>query len=883
MRLLHKFMMQMRMLFYRSKEGVRLDDELQFHLDQQIAEYVATGMTQEEARHRALRTFGNPIVLREQARNTWSWNWLESLIRDFRYGFRGLTRTPGFSLIAILVMALGIGATVALFTIVQSVLLKPLPFSHQEELVRVYEARSNGAFQDNVVSGGSFAVWQRQAHSFSGMAIKQEKTYNLSSANGQLPEVIDAHNASWNLFPLLGVQAAIGRTFTAAEDSPNANATVVLSWGLWKRRFAGNPAILGKDIFLDAKPYTVIGVLPSWFTYPDGKVQLWTPIYHERSPLMMSLFDAHAFDVVGRLKPGVTLEQATAELKTIQSEIRKQHPDGPVNDSVNLRPILDGEVYQVRTGLYALLGATGCLLFIACLNVANLFVARAASRRREAAIRTALGGSRLRRVREQIVESILLSGAGGVLGVALANLALRWLMNARSDIPREHSIHIDGTVIAFSIAVILICGLFAGLIPALSSADTRILSALQGSSRSSTNDRGQTQLRKVLLSAEVGLTVVLLVGAGLLLKSYRQLRSVDLGCTTHNILTMEIHLPRVTYPGVAQRVGFFQQLVERVRNLPGVEAAGITTFLPGEDVRADNVFTIPELPALPQGQMRDAITRFVDPNYLSTLQIPLLEGRVLRPNDRDARGQVVVVNQTFARLFFPNSNPIGKHMVVDNLDTDNNRFEIVGVVGDTVEDLSARPRPMAYYPLYLGSEPSAALAIRTKGDPALLSIPVQQIVAGLDRNLPLSKIRTMDKIVGQSTLNARFDALLLLLFAGLSLLLSAVGVFGVLSYMVTQRQPEIGLRIALGSKRQQVLQLILRDGLKPAFLGLVLGVPVSLGLTRLMASMLYGTSPADPMVFSAVVACLLLVATVACILPAWRASRLDPIQALRME
>jgi len=332
-----------------------------------------------------------------------------------------------------------------------------------------------------------------------------------------------------------------------------------------------------------------------------------------------------------------------------------------------------------------------------------------------------------------------------------------------------------------------------------------------------------------------------------------------------------------------QRIGFYQQLVERVRNLPGVEAAGLTTYLPGAGFQDDNVFTIPEQPALPQGQVRDAATRFVDPDYFSALQIPLIEGRILRPNDRDARGQVVVISQEVVRKYFPNVDPIGKHMVVDNLDTNNNTFEIVGVVGDTVEDPSIKPRPMAYYPLYLGSEPSAALAIRTKVDPASLAIPVQQTISDLDRNLPLSKIRTMEEIIGQSTLNARFDALLLLVFAGLSLLLASVGIFGVLSYMVTQRKTEIGLRIALGAQRQQVLQLMLRDGLRPAMYGLLIGVPVSLGMTRLLQSMLYGTSPFDPMVFALVVLTLLFVTTIACSLPAWQASRLDPMQALRNE
>lgn len=883
MRFFHQFLMKLRMLFTRRRESMRLDAELQFHLEQQIAENLASGMSPEEARHAAFRLFGNPASLRDDARNSWSWNGLESFFRDIRVGWRGLRRTPGFSLIAVTVLALGIGATVTLFTIVQAVLLKPLPFPHQEQLVRVYEANAGGKFQDNVVSGGSFDVWRSQAKSFSGLAIKQSRTYNLSSTSGQLPEVIDAHAASWNLFPLLGVNAALGRTFDANEDRPSANGTVVLSWGLWKRRFGADPAILGKDILLDSRPYTVIGVLPAWFTYPDLKVQLWTALYHERTPVMMALFDAHSFDVVGRLKTGVSLDQATAELKTIQADIRKLHPVGAVNDSVNLRPILDGEVRQVRTGLYALLGATACLLLIACLNVANLFVARAASRRREAAIRTALGGSRWHRIREQVIESILLSAIGGVLGVALASFTVHWLTAVRNDIPRTQDIHIDGAVISFTLVIMLLCGLFAGLVPAFSSAEKGILSALQESSRSTSGGRDQSRLRKVLLATEIGITVVLLVGAGLLLKSYSRLRSVDLGYATNNILTMEIRLPRVTYPNAAKRLAFYEQLIERVHNLPGVEAAGMTTLLPGTAHLSDNIFKIPELPDLPPGELRDALTRFVDPDYFKTMQIPLVEGRVLLPKDRGDKGQVVVVNQEFVRRYFSNTDPIGKHMVVDNLDTENQTFEIVGVVGNTREEPAGKLRPIGFYPLYLGEEPSAALAIRTRSNPSSLALPVQQAVAQMDRNLPVARILTMNEIIGESTANSRFDAALLFIFAALSLLLSAVGIFGVLSYMVTQRQTEIGVRLALGAQRQQVLQLMLTDGLRPAIFGLVLGIPVSLALTRLLNSMLYGTSPSDPATFVAVGATLLIVAAAACCIPAWKASRLDPMQALRNE
>ena len=369
MRWLVQLRMRIQMLFQRGKAGARLDEELRFHLEQQIAENLAAGMSAEEARFAALRAFGNPALLREQARATWSWTGLELLWRDVLYGVRTLKRSPGFAAIAILVMALGIGANVAMFTVVRSVLLKPLPFSEPDRLVRIYEADAKGRFQDNIVAGGTFASWQSQAHSFEQMAIKQWMHYDLAGAGNQLPEVALAHTASWNIFSMLGVQPALGRVFTADDDRPEAPATVVLTWGLWKRRYGGDPGILGKTILLDEHPYTVIGVLPAWFSYPDPKVQLWTALYHEKARGLMVLHEAHNFDVIGLLKPGVTIQQATAELDTIQAAIRKEHPVGPINDAANVRPILDADVHEFKTGLYTLLAATGCLLLIACINV----------------------------------------------------------------------------------------------------------------------------------------------------------------------------------------------------------------------------------------------------------------------------------------------------------------------------------------------------------------------------------------------------------------------------------------------------------------------------------------------------------------------------------
>ncbi|HSY03563.1 MAG TPA: ABC transporter permease [Acidobacteriaceae bacterium] len=881
MRWAEKMRMRLQMLMHRGREAKRLEAELQDHLEHQIAENLAAGMGAEEARQAALRSFGNPTLLREQARESWSWNWMEALVRDARIGTRTLLRTPGFALTAILVMALGIGANVALFTLVRSVLLRPLPFENQNQLVEVFEARSDGSYQDNIVAGGSFARWREQSKSFSSLAIKKWIEYDLAGAGNQLPEVVGAEMASWNMLPLLGVKPALGRFFTAAEDQPGANATVVLTWGLWKRRYGGDPGIVGRTVLIDAKAYTVVGILPAWFRWPDAKVQLWTPLYHERSPKLMQMFDAHNFDVVGRLRPGVTIAQAGGELNAVQREIRREHPNGPVSDAVNLRPLVDAETYEVKTGLYALLGATLCLLLIACLNIANLLVARAASRSKETAIRTALGGSRIRLIREQVTESTLLSCASGLLGLVFADGLVRWLISTREDIPRADAIHMDGVVMLFALAAIAGCGLLAGLIPALTSRDTKVLTALQEQGRSHSGGRGRARLRQTLLALEVGLTVVLLIGAGLLLRSYQQLRSVNMGFATHNVLTMRMNLPKGSYSTDAQRVSFFEQLLERVRAVPGIAGAGLTTNIPGEGRDWDDVFTIHEHPPLPQGQVLDALTRFVDPGYFAAMEIPVLEGQGLDASDRLSAADAVVVNQELVKEDFPNEDPIGRHIDGD-VNFPGKSLRIVGVVGNTRDDLAHDPWPVIYYPLYSGQR-GVSLVVRTRGPAAMFALPVQKVIASLDRNLPVAHVLTMEQVIGESTVDARFDATLLLAFAVLSLLLAMVGLFGVLSFLVAQRTTEIGVRIALGSPRDRIVRLMLGDGLRPALWGLVLGLAASVGVTRLITSLLFGTQPLDPMVFVVVSVTLLLVAAVACLLPAWRASRLDPIVALRSE
>ncbi|MGA8910329.1 MAG: FtsX-like permease family protein, partial [Acidobacteriaceae bacterium] len=442
--------------------------------------------------------------------------------------------------------------------------------------------------------------------------------------------------------------------------------------------------------------------------------------------------------------------------------------------------------------------------------------------------------------------------------------------------------HMDGVVMLFALAAILGCGLLAGLIPALTSRDTRVLTALQESSRSYSGGRGRARLRQILLALEVGLTVVLLIGAGLLLRSYQQLRSANLGFAQHNVLTMEVNLPKNSYPTADRRLGFDEQLLSRVRALPGVEAAGLATIIPGEGRRRDEVFTISEHPPLPRGQVLDALTRFADPGYFNAMQIPLLEGRIFDTSERLDHAAVVLVNRELVREYFPNEDPIGRHVVVDGV-FPGESLRIVGVVGDTRDEITHDPYPVLYYPLLSGDQRGMTLVVRSTRDPAGIALSVQKAIAALDPQLPVANVLTMEQVLGESTLDARFDATLLLAFAALSLLLAMVGLFGVLSFMVAQRTTEIGVRIALGASRQNILGQMLRDGLRPAVWGLVVGLGASAGVTRLIQSLLFGTKPLDVEVFALVSGTLLFVAALACLLPAWRASRLDPMQALRTE
>lgn len=878
--------MSVLMLFRRKREAARLNEELEFHLEQQVAENVSHGMPPEEARTAALRLFGNPTLLRDEAHSWWSWNWLEGLWRDVRYGLRTLLRTPSFSVTAVLVMALGIGASTSLFTIVRSVLLKPLPFREPDKLVMIYEHfRQQPQYPYNVVAPADFHDWRENTHGFQDMAAWHWWAGAVTTNSGEMPELVAGVAASWNLFSVLGVEPVLGRTFTPDEDRIGATDAVILTWNFFQSRFNGDRSIIGKPIRIDSKPYLVVGVLPKLFTLPDPEVKVWIPYSPSLEPDQLAAHDRHQSFVVARFKNGVPPASAIQEVSALQYQMHLAYGNLPVAEDAVMRPVLDDVVEDAKTPLLVLMASVVCMLLIACLNVSNLLVARGASRRREVAIRGALGGSRLKLIREQMTESFLIAIAGGGLGILLSLSATKWLGTHWKDLPRADAIALDSTVLVFAGVIVVAAALLAGLVPAISSTGKHVLSALQESSRSLGGGVSRAALRKTLLAAEVTLTVVLLISAGLLFKSFMHLRSSDLGCTTDHVLTMRYGLPDRDYNTPAKVVGFHEAVLEKVRNLPDVVAAGMVSTAPGAGYEGDSIFTISEHPVPANSLDMDAMTRKADPGYFSAMQIPLLQGRVFAPQDRLENSNYIIISKTFADRYFLNESPLGKH-VKTLFNGKNQPREIIGVVGDTVWEVGQPNKPTMYFPLFSGAPMQTTVVtvvVRTAHDPLALAMPVQKQVSSLDKQIAVYRVLTMPQIVGRTTASKSFSASLVLGFALLSLMLAAVGLYGVLSYLVQQRIAEIGIRMALGAQRSEILRLVLVDGMRPVLFGLGLGLLGGAAAGMLIKSILYGTRPLDPVVFAGMVGVLLLTAMVASAVPALRACRIEPTRALRTE
>ena len=798
---------------------------------------------------------------------------LFNMLRDVRYAIRQLTTTPGFSAVAILTLALGIGATTAIFSVVNGVLLRPLPYPHPETLVRVHEIVDKfGRFS---VAPASFLDWRQQNTVFDHIAAFNSAGATLQTVDG--PERVQGAVVSSDLFDLLDVTPVLGRTFRADEDTPGKDRVIILSQGLWERRFNRDPNVLGQSVSLNGAPVTVVGIMPPGFTFP-GQSEFWRPL--ALNPANASR-GAHFLGVIARLKPGVTVERAAVEMKTIAGRLAVQYPESSANESAEVIGLHANIVEHIRPALFAIFAAVGALILIACANVANLLLVRASIRSKEIAIRTALGAGRLRLILQLLAESVVLALAAGVAGVFIAYVAIRPIQTlGTAIIPRADSIAIDGTVLVFALIVSVATGIVFGLAPAWQASRATMSSVLKEGGRTSTTAGGRW-MRSGLLVAEVAMSLVLLVGAALLLRSFDRLIHVDPGFRPEQVLAFRVALPNNGYPQDQHKIAFFSRLMERLETLPGVSAAGMIQSVP---MRGDYVlsFTIEGRPPVGPNQEPSANHRVISPDYFKAMGIPLLRGRSFTSEDREKSPMVAIVDQKFVDRYFPDQDPIGKGLDIGN-GTDG-FYKIVGVVGSVLHDsLDGKPSPTMYIPYTQDVFSSMWVVVRAKGEPTQLSAAARQAVRDIDSALPAFAMTPLADVVSESIAQRRFSMLLISVFGAIALVLAAVGLYGVVSYSVSQRTQEIGLRMAIGADRRDVLRLVVGGGMKLAAIGVVIGVAGALALSKVIATMLFELTPLDLVSYSGTVMVLLAVAMVACYVPARRAMRVDPIIALRAE
>ena len=798
---------------------------------------------------------------------------MSNVLRDGRFAIRQLLKTPGFSIVAILTLALGIGATTAIFSVINGVLLRPLPYPDPERLVVINEiVPQYGRFS---VAPANVIDWRQQATSFERLAAFWARSGTL--LQGESAEHVRSAAVSWDIFELLGVPPAFGRGFAAAEDAPGNDNVIVISDGMWERRFGRDPSILGRAVTLDGKPATVIGVMPRGFYFPSRDVEYWFPLAIDPAKATRG---GHYLGVIARMKRGVTLAQAGAEMKTIAERLAQQYPQNSADESAAVTPLHEAVVGEIRPALLTLFGAVAVVILIACANVANLLLVRAAVRQKEVAIRAALGAGRGRLVRQMLSESLVLALAGGALGVLLAYLTIEPLRTlSAGSIPRVTDVTIDLPVAGFALLVSLLTGIVFGLVPAWQGTRPGVSESLKEGGRSSTLSGGRW-VRSGLLVAEVALSIVLLVAATLLLRSFARITSVDPGFRADRVLAFRVSVPPATYPEDHHRATFLDRLVQTLEELPGVNSAAVAQTLP---LRGDYLlsFVIQGRPAPRPGEGPSANYRAITPGYFQALSIPLKRGRTFTDRDNAEKAPMVaVVDDAFVRRYFPDEDPLGQGIDIGN-GTDG-FFEIVGVVGDVHHDaLDVAPTPTMYAPFRHDVFSTVWVLARTSGDPAQLAGPARDALRSLDRALPAFSMGPLATAVDESVAQRRFSMLLLTLFAGIAVFLAAVGLYGVVAYSVSQRTQEIGVRMAIGAQRGDVLRMIVGGGMKLAMAGVVVGVAGALALTQLVAAMLFQVTPFDPPSYGATVIVLLAVAALACYVPARRAMRVDPIVALR--
>ncbi|HKV62011.1 MAG TPA: ABC transporter permease [Candidatus Acidoferrum sp.] len=883
---------RLRGMFRRNRLDQDLDEELRSHLEMRAADNLASGMPSEQARYDAQKRFGNTTLLKEDTRKVDIIGWLDEAARDFRHALRMLQRSPGFTTVAVLTLALGIGANTAIFSVIDSVLLRPLPYHEPDQLVMVWESNSQHPNPHNTVSPPNFLDWQSRNTVFSGMAYIFDQRDNLTG-NGDPQEVV-VQDVSTNFFPLLGVNLLLGPGFTPENGKAGHDNVVILGYGLWKERFAGDPAIVGKSVVLNGHPQTVVGVAPQnfqWFikdgSMTGAKPQMWSPFVFPQS--WSSHKDIGRFlSVVARLNPHSTPSQAQSQMTAIASQLEREFPDTDGHWGVNVVRLGDQISGELRPALLVLFGAVAFVLLIACANVSSLLLARAASREREMAIRTAIGASRWRIARQLLMESLLLAVIGGGIGIALAVWGTNALLAAS---PRNlldlRSIPLDLHVLSFSAAATLLAGLLFGFLPSYISAHSRISETLKEGGRGSSSSSRRAIARNAFVVAQLGLALVLLTGSGLLIRSFVRLVGVDPGFDSGHLLTFKITLPRAKYGKDPLCIAFFQQLLARISAVPGVRSVSMESFPPLTGLGAATGVHILSQPQQSLMDLPVADVGVVGQDYFSTMNIPLRSGRFFNAQELAQEKHVTIISQAFVDKYLQGVNPLGQKAVIymkSLEEAGNTPSEIIGVVGDVHQmGLDTAPEPTVYWPHPELVMSGMTILVRTSNDPLAMVSAIHSEVQKLDPELPMAAVATMDQLLADSLSRSRFTMLLLGIFAAVALVLAAVGIYGLIAYSVTQRTQELGIRIALGAQRRDVLRLVLTQGTRLTLLGVAIGVLAALALSRLLATLLFGVSATDPLTFVGVAGLLAFVALLACFIPARRATRVDPIVALRYE
>jgi putative ABC transport system permease protein len=805
---------------------------------------------------------------------------MENLFQDIRYAVRMLLKKPAFTAIVVLALAIGIGANTAIFSVVNAILLRPLPYKNPDRISMVWMDNTRLGMNQDWHSYANYMDYKQQSQTFDDMAAFNNRSFNLTGEAE--PVRVTGAWATASLFSVMGVDPAIGRTFTVEEEEPGKDLVVVLSNGLWQRRFGSDPNILGQPINLNGVDRTVVGVMPASFVFPEKETEVWIPI--ALRPQLKQARNSFFLKAVGRMKPGVTIEQARADMGTIANNLVEQFPS-MAGYGVNLVPLHEQVTGKVRPALVVLLIAVGLVLLIACLNVANLLLSRAAVREREMAIRTALGAKRGRIIRQLLTESALLAVLGGLAGLLLAVWGLDVLVAlSPADTPRLDQIGVDGRVLVFTFGVSLLTGLVFGLVPALQASKPDLNESLKEGGRGSTGGIHGSRVRSLIVVFEVALSLVLLICAGLMIRSFIRLQTFEMGFNPNNLLTMRVQLPGSKYRENPQVINFFQQLFQRMESTPGVQAVGGISSIFLSDTPNSTIFTIEGRPPQPDAERVEIPLDSVTSNYFRVMGIPLLKGREFDSRDTASSPPVVIVNETFARRFFPDEDPIGKRFVYGSPVPNNPWITIVGVVADMRRTGFEREvRPETFLPQDQNPDNALTIVARTASDPASFANALRNEVWAVDKDQSVFEIQTMDQMLSQMTSQRRFTMLLLGILAGVALILAAVGIYGVISYSVTQRTHEIGIRLALGAQASDVFRLIVGQAIILAFVGVAVGLIAAFLLTRWMHGLLYGVSATDPLTFAAISVVLTGVALGASYVPARRAMKVDPMIALRYE